>query len=212
MPLPGGWPRLRARSSRYSWWRRRRAAAPRITRRSAEAPRTTRGCPYAAAAERGSAAHRGPRIRRPRGPESGSTLLLHLRCAASHRSDEVLDRSVLRAERRDPAPQPEHLDAVADVKDLGHVVADENDRNPGVSYALNQLKDLSGLDDAERRSRLVHEDDLLRPHGGSCHGNGLLLSTGQVRNRGGDVLEPHPEARQFLLALLTHATLAKETE
>ena len=47
---------------------------------------------------------------------------------AGHRADDVLHRHLAALEARDPLAEAQDLDAVGDLEDLGHVVADQHDR------------------------------------------------------------------------------------
>ena len=69
----------------------------------------------------------------------------------------------LRAERRHPAPEAQHLDPVGDLEHVGHVVADQHDRHAAVAHAPDHVQHVLGLDHAECGRRLVHDDHLARP-------------------------------------------------
>ena len=89
----------------------------------------------------------------------------------------------LALEARDPLAEAQDLDAVGDLEDLGHVVADEHDGEALVAHAADQVEDVAGLDDAERGRRLVHEDDLARPRDGAADRDALALAARHVGDR-----------------------------
>src|SRR5918911_1589644 len=56
---------------------------------------------------------------------------------ARHGADDLLHRHVAGRELGDALPEPQDLDAVADLQDLGHVVGDEDDRDAAVAHAAD---------------------------------------------------------------------------
>ena len=66
----------------------------------------------------------------------------------------------------DLATAPHHDDPVGDREDVGHAVADENDRDAAVAQLADQVQHLRHLAHRDGRRRLVHQHDLgLREHG-----------------------------------------------
>jgi hypothetical protein len=54
----------------------------------------------------------------------------------------------------------QHRDAVAHREHVGHAVADQDDRDPLIAQAPDQVENLGDLADADRGGRLIHEHDL----------------------------------------------------
>src|SRR5262245_52461247 len=71
------------------------------------------------------------------------------------------------------------MDAVGDLEDMRHVVADQDDRQAALLHVEHQLEHFSRFLDAQRRGRLVHDDDAAaesrRPH----YRNALALAAGK---------------------------------
>ena len=85
-------------------------------------------------------------------------------------------------------PQVERGDAVGDLEDVGHVVADEDDAEALLGEAPHQVEHLAGLRDAEGRGRLVEHHDLGVPEHGLGDRHGLALTAGERGDR-------HPHRR-----------------
>ena len=79
----------------------------------------------------------------------------------------------------------ERGDPVGDLEHVGHVVRDEHDAEAVVGEPADQVEDLAGLGDAERRGRLVEQHDLGVPEHRLGDGHGLALATGQAGDRAG---------------------------
>ena len=116
-----------------------------------------------------------------------------------------------------PAQPAESLDvdAIGDLEDVRHVVADENHRHPLTPHPLDQLQHLPGLAHAERSGGLVEDDHL----GPECRGTGdrdrLALATRECLQPLAYVLDGgDPELVELLARLGAHPTgveLAKHT-
>src|SRR5262249_23124835 len=78
----------------------------------------------------------------------------------------------------DTPAEPQHLDTITHLQHVWHRVADEHDRDSLVAHPLYRLENVLGLHNAERRCRLVEDDDLVRPCDGPCDGDALALPTG----------------------------------
>ena len=114
-----------------------------------------------------------------RAPSCGSSAVRSRRCVIASSSSWNVSAPViadttssivtsLGPQPRDALAEPQHLDAVGDLEDLGHVVADQHDREARVAHAPDQVEHVARLHDAERGGRLVHEDDLARPRDGAA--------------------------------------------
>ena len=112
---------------------------------------------------------------------------------SGHGADDVLHRHVAAREARDARAQAQDLDAVGHLEDLGHVVADEHDREPLLAHAPDEVEHVAGLDHAERGRRLVHEDDLRGPGHRARDRDALALAAGHRRHRRRDVLQGDAE-------------------
>ena len=101
-------------------------------------------------------------------------------------SDMVCD--LRRDHRRAPA-EPLDVDAVGDLEDVRHVVADQDDREAPVADVADQLQHPVALLDAQRGGGLVEDDDLAAERRRPRHRDGLALPTGQALHGLPDVLQ-----------------------
>src|SRR4051812_13714873 len=131
---------------------------------------------------------------------------------AGHRPDDVLHRHLAAPEPRHALAEAQHLDAVGDLEDLGHVVADEHDREAALAHAEDEVEDVARLHDAERGGRLVHEDDLARPRHRAADRDALALAAGHRRDRRGRVLQADAEALERLVGAAVHRGVVEEAE
>ena len=106
-----------------------------------------------------------------------------VRDGPGHGADDVLHRHVAALEARDARAEAQDLDAVGHLEDLGHVVADEHDREALLAHARDEVEHVARLDDAERGGRLVHEDDLRGPGHRARDRDALALAAGHRRHR-----------------------------
>src|SRR5579871_1711387 len=81
------------------------------------------------------------------------------RVGADDHLDDLVGRRFLLAADADDLPVAEHQDAVGDREDVTHVVADDDDCRAVRLQLQDEVEDLARLLDAERRRRLVHDDD-----------------------------------------------------
>src|SRR5919199_1260374 len=131
---------------------------------------------------------------------------------AGHRADDVLHRGLAAVEAGHPLAQAQDLDAVGDLEDLGHVVADEHDGQALVAHPEDEVEHVAGLHHAERRRRLVHEHDLARPGHRAAHRDALALAAGHRGHRRGRVLQADAERRERLAGAAVHLGLVEEAE
>jgi hypothetical protein len=73
---------------------------------------------------------------------------------------------------------PQHDDAVGDAEDIGHAVADQQHRHALLAQPPQKVEHLRHLPHADRRRRLVHQDDLGLRQMRARDGNGLALAAG----------------------------------
>src|SRR5262245_3607196 len=97
------------------------------------------------------------------------------------------------------------MDAVGDLEDMWHVVADQDDRQAALLDVEHQLEHFSRFLDAERRSRLVHDDDAAaesrRPH----YRNALALAARERLDRLPNALDgEQPKRVQMPAGLAPH--------
>src|SRR4051794_24358428 len=122
-----------------------------------------------------------------------------------HDRHDLVHRVRLRGHDRDPAPEPVDVDAVGDLEHVRHVVADEDHRDARVADLEDQLEHMGGLLDAERRGRLVEDDDLRAERRRAGHRHALALAAGERLDLLVDVLNGHdPELGHLLLGLGAH--------
>ena len=111
------------------------------------------------------------------------------RHGAGHDRDRVRHRVVLRVDHGDAPAEPVDVDAVGDLEHMRHVVADQDDRQAAPLHVEHQLEHLARFLDAERRRRLVHDDDAAAEGRGPRHRHALALAAGQRLDRLVDVLD-----------------------
>ena len=67
-------------------------------------------------------------------------------------------------EHADGPAEPQHGDPVGGLEDVVEVVRDQDDAEALLAEAAHEREHLLGLRDAERRGRLVEDDELRVPH------------------------------------------------
>ena len=87
---------------------------------------------------------------------------------------------------------------VPDEERVMRVVGDEHDPDAGLARLVDVLQDDPGLLDAERRGRLIEDQDLRPEVDRAGDGDALALATRQRPERLVDVLEVDPELGQLL--------------
>ena len=113
----------------------------------------------------------------------------------------------------DVAPEPQHGDPVRDGEDVVQVVRDQDDGEPLVREALDELEHLLGLRDAERGGRLVEDHEPGVPHHRAGDGDRLALAAGEGRDRLADRADRrHREALHRLGRLRLHHRLLQPLE
>ena len=128
---------------------------------------------------------------------------------AGDRGDEGLARDVGDVVDAVVAAEPQHDDAVGDGHHVGHVVADQDHAVPALAEALDEVQHLGGLRDAERRGRLVEDDDARIADQRARDRDGLALPAGERGDR-----DPHRRDLRRQLAqqrpgLLLHVDLVE---
>ena len=73
---------------------------------------------------------------------------------------DLLLRRLVALVDADVAAEAEHGDPCRHLEDVVQVVRDEDDGEPLLGQPLDELEHLLGLRDAERRGRLVEDDEL----------------------------------------------------
>ena len=120
--------------------------------------------------------------------------------------------SVVTSSMENSAPllsEPQHVDAVGDGLDVGHVVADEHHAEAAAAQALDEVEHLGGLRDAERGGRLVEHDHLGVAHEAAGDGDGLPLPAGERGDRDADRRDLGGELTQQLPRALLHLDLVE---
>src|SRR6476660_4992944 len=96
--------------------------------------------------------------------------------------DDLGDAAVLRLDLGGDAAEVQGHHAVGDLRDVVHVVADQDDAEALVGEPADQVEDLARLRDTEGGGRLVEDHDLAVPEHRLGDGHRLPLATGEVRD------------------------------
>src|SRR5580700_1989177 len=80
-------------------------------------------------------------------------------------ADQVLAGQLVPGQGRGDLPEPQHDHPVAYSKHVGHLVGDQDDRDPLAGDPADQVEHLLLLLDPQRARRLVEQQDLARPPG-----------------------------------------------
>src|SRR3984957_16815996 len=132
---------------------------------------------------------------------------------AGHHRDRVRHRHRLRVHDRQTAAQAVNVNTVCDFEHVGHVVRDEDDRQPTLLHIKNEFEHAARFLDPERGGRLVHDDDALGEGRGARHSNPLTLAAGQGFDGLMDILDRHKaEIVQFLPREFRHASAIGRSE
>src|SRR6266851_6554347 len=94
----------------------------------------------------------------------------------------------------DDAALAEYRDPVGQLEDLINVMADEQDGCSTGPELTDQPDDRLRLGDAERRRRLVEDEQLRVVHGGPSQSNRLSLAAREHANRPANVIDPDVKA------------------
>src|SRR5262245_24338160 len=98
------------------------------------------------------------------------------------------------------------VDAIGDFEHLGHVVADQHDRQAALLDVEDELQHAARFANAERGRRLVHDDHAAAEGRGARHRDALPLSARQRLDRLADVLDgEQAELGEFLPRVALHA-------
>ena len=111
----------------------------------------------------------------------------------------------------DRPPQAQDDDAVGDGEDVVEIVGDHDDGEPMVGQAPHKLENLLRLRDAERRGRLVEDDELRVPHDRFRDRDRLALAAGERGDGLADGAQRgDAEARQGLGRRPLHIVLVEQ--
>ncbi len=91
----------------------------------------------------------------------------------------------------------ERHDAIADVEDVVHAVADEDDADAVILEAADEIENLANLLDGESGGRLVHDNQARIESGGAGDGDRLALSARQFLDRLFDAFHMDLESLQM---------------
>ena len=101
------------------------------------------------------------------------------RHARGDRLDDLLLGRLVALVDADVAAEAQDGDPVGDLEDVVQVVRDEHDREAPVGEALDEVEHLARLGDAERRGRLVEDDEPRVPQHGLRDRDRLALAAGE---------------------------------
>ena len=116
------------------------------------------------------------------------------------------------AYRADHLAVLEDDDAIGEAHDVAHVVADQEDADALVAQALDEGADLRGFMGAQRRRRLVHDEDADVEMDGAGDGDRLALAARHLAHRPFDIGEIRVEAGERLGGLFGHPLLVEKAE
>src|SRR5260221_6309983 len=116
----------------------------------------------------------------------------------------LLRGDVLAPHRVDHSTTLHDHDAVADAMHVPDIMVDDDDPEPAVAGGLYRLRDLLGLLDRERRSRLVEQQQAAAEIAGAGDGQGLALAAREDV----DGLVGRAQAGEAHLAQVRHGDLA----
>ena len=134
------------------------------------------------------------------------------RGGAGHDRDGFGHGVRLRRHDRDSPPEPHDVDPVGELEDVRHVVADQDDGQAALADALDQVEHLTGLLDAERGRRLVHDHEPSRPRRRPRDGDALALAAGEGLDRLGDRLDADVELGEVARRLAAHGALVEHAQ
>src|SRR6185437_12665115 len=124
---------------------------------------------------------------------------------AGHHRDRIGHRHLLRVDNRQAPAQAVDVNPVGDLEHMRHIMRNEDDRQTAPLHIEDQLEHAPRLLDAERRRRLVHDDDALGEGRRARHRHALALAAGQRLDRLVDVLNRHQaEIVELLASELRH--------
>ena len=127
---------------------------------------------------------------RPANAINGAVVLGRL-LGAGHEGDGVRHGVLLRIDDAEPAPSRWMWMRSATSKTCGMLCEMSTIGRPRALHVEDQLEHAARFLDAERRRRLVHDDDLGAEGGGARHRHALALAAGQGFHRLVDVLDGH---------------------
>src|ERR1700722_16767460 len=120
---------------------------------------------------------------------------------------------LLRIDDSETTSEAMDVDAVGDLEDMRHVMADQDDRQAAPPYIEDELEHAAGLLDAERGRRLVHDHDAAAKGGGPCHSHTLPLTTREGLDRLAYVLDRrNAQLQQRLARFFLHARAIEHAE
>ena len=146
----------------------------------------------------------------PRRPSSRRVLVLVVVLAdPGDRRDDVLLGRLFGLEVPGRPAEAEDEDAVGDLEDVDQVVADHDHAEAALAEFADQVEDLGRLGDAERRRRLVEQDDLRLAEQGAGDRDLLALPAGERPDLAAQAGDRHRQVREQLARLVLHARLVE---
>src|ERR1700757_3103231 len=128
------------------------------------------------------------------------------RCAG-HNREQLGHRIFLGCRDGRPTAQTHDLNPVCHLENMGHIVTDENNREPSIPNRANQVQYLTGFADTERCGWFVHDDQPASEYCRTGNGYTLTLSTGKLLDRAVDSRQMKLQLIHFMLGLTSHPVL-----
>ncbi len=129
---------------------------------------------------------------------------------AGDQADHVAHRRVRRDQVAGLPSVAHNEDAIGQLKHVRHVVADQHDGEAALLHPLDQVQHAARFPHAERRRRLVHDDDLAAPGDGARHRHALPLSAGEKPDRLAHRFKPDAQGCDVLRCFPPHRRLVQQ--
>ena len=163
-----------------------------------------------------NATGRGPR----KGPDprnervhQAATASLRGFLGTGHEGHRIGHGVVLGVDDAEAAAEAVDVDAVCHFEHVGHVVADQDDRQAAALHVEDQFQHAAAFLDPQRRGRFVHDDDLGPEGRGAGHRHALTLAAREGLHRLPDVLDRHQtQFRQLVARALFHRRAVEHPE
>ena len=117
-----------------------------------------------------------------------------------------------RIRQRNATSQSHDVDPVGYLEYIGHVVADQNDRQAAIAYRFDEVKHLPSLANTQCSRRFIHDHELAGEYGGARHRDTLSLPAGEILHRVGDSGQAKLQLIHMTLSFAFHFWLIEHTQ